>query len=196
MMRIITGRARGTRLYTLEGEATRPTSERTKEAIFSSLGESVVGSRVLDLFAGSGQMGLEALSRGARSAVFCERSRDALAVVKRNLEKTRLFGAEVIASDALIFLKSIAGKRKFDLVFLDPPYDSDLLSRALALLWEGELLTQGATVVCESRNAEVLFQGNDALASAYRTVKSARYGIAVVTYLSPVKETSKAGGAE
>ena len=90
MMRIITGKARGTKLQTLAGEATRPTAERTKEAIFSMINFDIAGARVLDLFAGSGQLGLEALSRGAKSAVLNDSSREAAAIIRANAEKTRL----------------------------------------------------------------------------------------------------------
>lgn len=188
MMRIITGRARGVRLVTLEGENTRPTSERAKEAIFSSLGDFVVGCRVLDLFAGSGQMGLEALSRGASSLLLCERARDAADVIRKNIEKTKLTEAELRTADFSGCLSSLAGKRRFDLVFLDPPYASDCMARALRGLYEGRLLSEGAIVVCESRDEKALFAGDEALASLYTVKKTARYGIAWVTYLSPDAE--------
>ena len=90
MMRIITGKARGIKLATLEGENTRPTSERAKEAVFSMLQFEIEGRAVLDLFAGSGQMGLEAVSRGAESAVFVDKSKDAIAIIGKNIEKTKL----------------------------------------------------------------------------------------------------------
>lgn len=184
MMRIITGRARGTRLFTLEGEATRPTSERAKEALFSSLGDTVQGSRVLDLFSGSGQLGLEALSRGAVSAVLCESSKEAYTIIKKNVEKTRLTEAEPVLSDAVQYLRRIAGKRRFDLVFLDPPYASGLLPRVLDLLWEGDLLSPGATVICESSEEGAVFGEDASLAERYRGLRSARYGAAVLTYLT------------
>ena len=107
MMRIITGRARGSRLETLAGEQTRPTSERAKEAIFSTLQFEIMGKRVLDLFAGSGQMGLEAVSRGAERAVLCDASREAVAVIQKNTIKTRLAPmCDVICSDWESFLRT------------------------------------------------------------------------------------------
>ena len=136
MMRIITGSARGTHLFTLDGENTRPTSERAKEAVFSMLSEHVAGARVLDLFAGSGQMGLEALSRGAAGAVFTDAAPAACEIVRKNAEKTHLAPrATVQRSDALAFLKSYRGA-PFDLVFLAPPYAAGLLPQCLALLCE------------------------------------------------------------
>ena len=110
MMRVITGSARGVRLETLEGTLTRPTSERAKEAVFSMLPLDLSGRRVLDLFAGSGQLGLEALSRGADAAVFVDRAKEAAAVVTRNADKTRLAEkSTVVTSEALAFLDGYAG---------------------------------------------------------------------------------------
>ena len=122
MMRIITGTARGVRLDTLPGENTRPTSERAKEAIFSMLQFELRSACVLDLFAGSGQMGLEALSRGAKEAVFCDASREAVKIVEKNLIKTRLaLQGEVLCMDYERALQGMRKRKIFDLVFLDPP---------------------------------------------------------------------------
>ncbi len=154
MMRIITGKARGTRLTTLPGEdTTRPTTERVKESVFSALQFQVEGRCVLDLFAGSGQMGLEAMSRGAASCVFVDADRAACDVVRKNAKDTRLTeNIRVINSDALRFLDSAAGP--FDLVFLDPPYKAGLLTTVLPKLLP--LLRAGATVVCETDAQTVL----------------------------------------
>ena len=120
-MRVITGTARGRVLKTLEGEDVRPTTDRVKEAVFSIIQFEIEGRRVLDLFAGSGQLGIEALSRGAASATFVDMSKDSLSAVKYNLEHTKLGdNAKVVQTDALSFLKLT--KDKFDIVFLDPPY--------------------------------------------------------------------------
>ena len=125
-MRVITGTARGRVLRTLEGEDVRPTTDRVKEAVFSIIQFEIEGRRVLDLFAGSGQLGIEALSRGAASATFVDMSKDSLSAVKYNLEHTKLGdNAKVVQTDALSFLKLT--KDKFDIVFLDPPYASSLV---------------------------------------------------------------------
>mgnify|MGYP002675531026 CR=1 FL=1 len=116
-MRVITGTARGRVLRTLEGEDVRPTTDRVKEAVFSIIQFEIEGRRVLDLFAGSGQLGIEALSRGADSATFVDMSKDSLATVKYNLEHTKLGDrAKVIQTDALSFLKLT--KDRFDIVFI------------------------------------------------------------------------------
>ena len=125
-MRVITGSARGRRLGELEGLETRPTTDRVKEGVFSALQFEIEERPVLDLFAGTGQLGIECLSRGAPSAVFVDRRRDAVRLVRDNLEATGLSErARVVQGDALDFLRS-AGER-FGLIFLDPPYASGLL---------------------------------------------------------------------
>ena len=132
-MRVITGTARGRVLRTLEGEDVRPTTDRVKEAVFSIIQFEIEGRRVLDLFAGSGQLGIEALSRGAASATFVDMSKDSLSAVKYNLEHTKLGdNAKVVQTDALSFLKLT--KDRFDIVFLDPPYASSLVVDSMKLL--------------------------------------------------------------
>lgn len=184
MMRIITGKARGVRLSTLAGETTRPTSERAKEAIFSMLHLSVQGARVLDLFAGSGQMALEALSRGAAHALLCDSSREAVTVIRANLEKTRLFAdAEVVCLDHAACLRRARPDEPFDLVFLDPPYAKGLIPDALRLLTARGLLAENATLVCESAHSDDVFSGDTTLASRFTVLKQVRYGVACVTLL-------------
>jgi 16S rRNA (guanine966-N2)-methyltransferase len=119
-VRIVAGSRKGARIFAPKGRETRPTSDRIREAAFSIIG-SVVGARVLDLFAGSGALGLEALSRGAASAVFVESDRDAVRAIERNLEKLQLTGARIVRSDVLRYL-AIAEER-YDLVLVDPPYE-------------------------------------------------------------------------
>ena len=188
MMRIITGSARGTHLYTLAGDATRPTSERAKEALFSMLGNKPMGARVLDLFAGSGQLGLEALSRGAAHAVFLDGAKEAVEILRRNAEKTRLQDrAEIRMGDALSFLKSYCGER-FDLVFLDPPYAARLLPTCLSLLCERKLLSDHAVIVAESGAPQDVFGGDERLAEQFEIQKQNRYGAAFLTVLLPQKE--------
>lgn len=184
MMRIITGRARGTKLYTLEGEQTRPTAERTKEAVFSMLQFQIADTNVLDLFAGSGQLGLEAVSRGAAHAVLCDRSKDAVEIIKKNVQKTSLGAScEVFCTDYQRFLQTVQGK-KFDIVFLDPPYALGAVPVALSLLLARQLLAENAYVVCETAKAEDVFAEDEALCNAFAVHKQMRYGAACVTILN------------
>ena len=184
MMRIITGKARGTKLQTLAGEATRPTAERTKEAVFSIINFDIAGARVLDLFAGSGQLGLEALSRGAKSAVLNDSSREAAAIIRANAEKTRLADAcEILSTDWQPVLRRFANKETFDLVFLDPPYAGGFLPKVLAKMIEWNLLSNGVVIVCESADEGDVFDGDENLKNQFNVRRVARYGAACVTIL-------------
>ena len=185
MMRIITGRARGIQLVTLEGDMTRPTSERAKMAIFSSLQFELEGRRVLDLFAGSGQMGLEAVSRGADHAVLVDQSKDAVKIIQKNAEKTRLSeDCTVICSDFAEFLRQRRGKEPFDIVFIDPPYAMRACKAAVEALLENRLLKPHGIVVLESAEPDPLGVGTP-LSEKFEVVKSARYGAAYVQILTP-----------
>ena len=189
MMRIITGKAKGLRLATLEGENTRPTSERAKEAVFSMIQFELEGRRVLDLFAGSGQMGLEALSRGAVSAVMVDHSKAAISVVKQNIEKTKLEGALAVCSDSLEFLRAEGRKRcegaKYDIVFLDPPYAEKLIPRALELLLSGRLIKRTSLIVCESGSDADVFGGKGELEARFENLRSVKHGIAHINLITP-----------
>jgi 16S rRNA (guanine966-N2)-methyltransferase len=155
-MRVIAGQWGGRRLQAPAGAATRPTSDRVREALFSILGERVAGARVLDLFAGSGALGIEALSRGAAEATFVDSSPAAVKAVRANLEA---LGAEadVRRADAHVFLRGASGAgRHYDLVFLDPPYRlAERLGRELSEALTA-VLTPGGLVVSESDRRSVL----------------------------------------
>jgi 16S rRNA (guanine966-N2)-methyltransferase len=156
-MRVTGGEARGVRLRALRGQEVRPTSDVARKAIFDVLGSTVRGARVLDLFAGSGALGIEALSRGAAEAVFVDVSRDACAAVLANLEAARLRGRGVVRrADAVRWLSRQAAE-PFDLVFLDPPYARGLgfVARVLGKLASGGWVRAGGTVVVEAAVGEV-----------------------------------------
>ena len=155
-MRIISGKARGTKLFTLEGENTRPTLDRVKEPLFSILMHQVPEAKVLDLFAGSGALGLEALSRGAESVVLCDNSRAAIKVINNNLDKTKLNTyAEIINADYKSCLKKLQG-RKFDLIFLDPPYETDCIEISVKQILELDLLAKDGVIVAETDREEII----------------------------------------
>ena len=175
MMRIITGSAKGKKLVSLEGEATRPTSERIKEAIFSSIQFDVEGRRVLDLFAGSGQMGLEALSRGASRATFIDLSREAMEIVKQNARLCGFFDeSHFLVSDWRNYIRKASGREQYDLVFVDPPYAMECCADAANYLAEKELIIPGAIVVLESGEEEISI--DDPRLAGYRVIKSTHYG--------------------
>lgn len=173
-MRIITGSKRGKKLISLEGDQVRPTTDRVKESLFNILQFGIEGRSFLDLFAGSGQIGLEALSRGASRAVFVDSSRASVRVVLQNVEATGFADrAQVVTADFQSFL---AGCRdKFDVAFLDPPYREGLLETALPLTVSH--MNSGGVVVCEHPKEEALPE----TAEDFSKVKSYRYGKTALT---------------
>ena len=147
-MRVITGTAKGVRLKTPEGLLTRPTTERVKEAVFSMIQFEVEGARVLDLFAGTGQMGIEALSRGAVSAVFVDERRDACRLVEENIKRARVQDrSRVVQSDYLSFLSRKGSD--YDLIILDPPYAEVFLENSLKKISEIDILSDRGIIICE-----------------------------------------------
>jgi 16S rRNA (guanine966-N2)-methyltransferase len=168
-MRVITGTARGRRLITREGEAVRPTPERVKEALFSIIQFEIEGRRVLDLFAGSGQLGIEALSRGAREAVFVDSSRESLDVVRKNVESCGFADCtKIVNMDFAAYL--MRSEKPFDIVFLDPPYRTGLLQRALPLV--AAKMNAGGTIICENPEEEELPEQCE----GFSRIKRYRYG--------------------
>ena len=147
-MRVITGKARGVQLKTPDGMTTRPTSDRVKEACFSIIQFDIPGARVLDLFGGTGQLGIEALSRGAKQAVFVDAGEPACRLIRENLKRTKLESdGQVIKSDYLAYLKRC--RDKFDIIFLDPPYAEVFLENALNCIAEIDILQTGGIIVTE-----------------------------------------------
>ena len=189
MLKIITGTAKGKRLKTLEGDATRPTSERIKEAIFSSLQFDLEERRVLDLFAGCGQLGLEALSRGSRSVTFVDSSREAMDIVKENATNTGFFDAcRYAVSDYRNFIRKASGRDVYDLVLIDPPYAMECCADALTRLTQAKLLADGAFVVCECGTEDL----NPEDFPDFEVKKATHYGkkttIVILLYRKPEEE--------
>jgi len=147
-MRVISGTAKGVTLKTPEGMSTRPTTDRVKEAMFSIIQFDIPGTRVLDLFGGTGQLGIEALSRGAKSAVFVDTQESACKLIKENLKKTKLESqGQVVRSDYLSYLRNC--KDKFDIILLDPPYIEVFLENSLNLITEIDILQTNGIIVTE-----------------------------------------------
>ena len=147
-MRVITGRARGVVLKTPDGELTRPTTDRVKEALFSIIQFELPGATVLDLFGGTGQLGIEAISRGAQRAVFVDSREDACKLIRENLRRTK-FEKEgtVVRADYLEYLKRC--KEKFSVILLDPPYSEVFLENSLKMITEIDILKSGGIIVAE-----------------------------------------------
>lgn len=167
-MRVITGTARGRRLKTPDNYDIRPTTDNVKESVFNIIQFDIEGRQVLDLFAGTGQLGIECLSRGAAGAVFVDRDRNAVRIVKDNL-KTCGMKATVLQEDSISFLNQCG---KFDVIFIDPPYDSDLYESALKIINLVDILSEGGIIICEARREKVLPE----MTEPYRKRKEYNYG--------------------
>lgn len=174
-MRVITGSARGRNLETLAGEdVTRPTTQSTKEALFSSIQFEIEDKKVLDLFAGSGQLGIEALSRGARHCTFVENNRQALKIVEANVEKCRMQNvSSIVFSDARAFLSR---KENFDIALLDPPYEKNLVVECLPALVRN--MANDGVIICETARGESLPQEVD----GWSVSRERNYGKTKLTY--------------
>ena len=171
-MRVISGTRRGLKLESLDGLDTRPTLDRVKESIFSMIFDAPYGAKVLDLFAGSGGMGIEALSRGGESAVFVDKSAQACSVIRSNIKKAGFEGiSAVVNSDSSDYIsRATASGECFDIIFLDPPYSLGLLNGTLAQIRESGILAEGGIVVVEFDN------GTDVDIQSYKLLKNKRYG--------------------
>lgn len=167
-MRVITGTARGRKLKEPANYDIRPTTDNVKESIFNIIQFDIEGRRVLDLFAGTGQLGIECLSRGAAAVTFVDQSRDAVALVKSNL-KTCGFEARVVTDESISFLRRGG---KYDIVILDPPYATDLLDKALEIINSVDILSEGGIIICESSREKAMPE----MTAPYRKVKEYNYG--------------------
>ncbi|MCB7512782.1 MAG: 16S rRNA (guanine(966)-N(2))-methyltransferase RsmD [Clostridiales bacterium] len=175
-MRVITGTARGRRLNELKGKETRPTTDRVKEGIFNIIQFDIEGRRVLDLFGGTGQLGIECLSRGAAHATFVDARTDAVKLIRENLAVTALANrATVLTADYATVLSGAV--EKYDLVFLDPPYETKLLERSLELISQFDILREHGIIICESPQEKSLPD----LSAPYGKYREYRYGKIKVT---------------
>ena len=182
-MRVISGSARGRRLKELQGMDTRPTTDKVKESLFNIIQFDIAGD-VLDLFAGTGQLGIEALSRGAKSALFVDKRADAVKLVRENLALCHLEeNAQVICGDSLAALGTQSGR--FDIIFLDPPYESGLLEQAMEKIAQFDILSPHGIMVAESPQNQTLPE----LPAPYGLYREYRYGkIKVSIYHRAVEE--------
>lgn len=175
-MRVITGTARGRRLGELSGRDTRPTTDRVKEGLFNIIQFDIEGRSVLDLFGGTGQLGIECLSRGAAHCTFVDEQKDAVSLIRENLRVTELEErAKVVRGDAMSFLSG--SSEKFHLIFLDPPYDANLLDSTLKRIAGIDILAENGIIICESRASQDLPE----LPMPYQKRKAYRYGKIKVT---------------
>ncbi len=180
-MRIISGTARGTKLFTLEGLETRPTLDRVKEAIFNIIQSQIRDAVVLDLFAGSGAIGLEMLSRGAKKAILCDKSKSAMEIIKKNIEKTHM--AEKVKLYNLDFEKCIEKVKndKFDIIYLDPPYNTDYIMKSLNKILDLELMNSNGLIILETDDEKRILE--DIKNIKVKIVDKRKYGRATIIFL-------------
>lgn len=175
-MRVITGKARGVNLKTPEGLTTRPTTDRVKEALFSIINFDIPNATVLDLFGGTGQLGIEALSRGAKSAVFVDAGESACRLIRENLRRTKLEAqARVVRSDYLAYLQHC--REAYDIIFLDPPYAEIFLENSLKKITEIDILQSGGIIATErplGKELPFVFEG-------YERSRDYKYGNTLLT---------------
>lgn len=181
ILRVISGSVKGLRLQTPKGMSTRPTTDRVKENLFNIIRADIPDANFLDLFSGSGSLGIEALSRGATEGVFVDKSPECVKIIKGNLEHTKLFEkAAVYCADFKVALKKLQNSQKFSLIFLDPPYDTGSLGLAIDLIGEYDLLEENGLIAIERSK-------NEKVASDYvKLIRDESYGNTTITLFRKV----------
>ena len=180
-MRIISGKARGTKLYTLEGENTRPTLDRVKESIFNIIQSKLEDAQVLDLFAGSGAIGLECLSRGAKKAILCDKSKEAIQIIKKNIQKTHMEEkTQLYNTDFETCLEKVK-KEKFDLIYIDPPYETNYIVKSLKKIIELGIVKEKSIIILETDDENRIQKEIKTL--EVKIVDKRKYGRAMIIFL-------------
>lgn len=183
-MRVITGKARGTKLIGPEGLETRPTSDRIKESLFNIIGQDLYEISFLDIFSGSGAIGIEALSRGAREATFIEQSKGAYKTIEANIRKTKFVAeATILNMPAEKALRELGNKnKKYDVIFMDPPYTKDMINGTLRLIMDNNLLADNGYIIVERLTAYKLVLDKD-----LELWKEKKYGMTTMSFLKGVE---------
>ncbi len=180
-MRIISGKAKGTKLYTLEGTNTRPTLDRVKESIFNIIQNDIEDAEILDLFAGSGAIGLEFLSRGARNAVLCDKSKDAIEIIKRNVQKTHMEEkTQILNLDFETCLDKVKN-RQFDIIYIDPPYVTKYILKSIEKIIAQENLKKEGIMILETDDEQRILREIES--EEVRIVDKRKYGRATIIFL-------------
>ena len=188
-MRIISGTSKGRKLVTPRSQSLRPTSDRVKESIFNILQDDIVGKVVLDLFAGTGNLGIEALSRGAKKTIFVEKGRQALRLIQRNLTQFGLEErSEILPKDAIRAIGILKQRgESFDLILMDPPYEKGLIQRTLMKLNSYPIYHKDSILVIEHNRREPLSTVMD----GWNLIRQRRIGDTVISFLTPQGENHK-----
>ena len=184
-MRIISGKARGTKLYTLEGITTRPTLDRVKESIFNIIQSDIEDSIVLDLFSGSGAIGLEFLSRGAKRAVLCDNSKDAIKIIKQNVQKTHFEEKVEVYNMEFTKLVERLQNQKFDIIYIDPPYATDFIKISIEKIIEYKLVNENTKIIVETDDETRIL--NQIEKMDVEITDKRKYGRATIIFLKYIK---------
>lgn len=186
-MRIISGTAKGTKLYTLDGLTTRPTLDRVKESLFNIIYDKIEDSVVLDLFSGSGAIGLEFASRGARKVYLCDKSKEACKIIEKNIEKTHLAEkVELFNTDFLNTIKKLENK-KVDIVYLDPPYKTDFIEMAIKELIKTNILEENTIIIAETDEKDRIIKNIEEI-KEIQIIDQRKYGRANILFLERMKK--------
>lgn len=180
-MRIISGTARGTKLYTLEGKTTRPTLDRVKESLFNIIQDKVQDSIFIDLFAGSGAIGLEAASRGANKVILCDKSKDAIKIINKNIEKTHLEEKVKLYNLDYETLLKTKIKEQADIIYIDPPYESDFAIKSVEIILENKLANNNSTIIIETDEEEKILRELEKI--EIEITDKRKYGRAILIFL-------------
>ena len=181
-MRIIGGLARGTKLYTLDGLNTRPTLDRVRESLFNIIQNNIRDSIVLDLFAGSGAIGLESISRGAKKAILCDKNKQAIGIINKNVKKLRVEGkVQILCIDYEKFLKNT--QEKFDFIYIDPPYNTNFISNSIKIINDRNLLAEDGIIIAETDEEERIKDEIDKLKISINIYDTRKYGRARLIFM-------------
>ena len=182
-MRIISGKARGTKLYTLEGNNTRPTLDRVKESLFNIIQSEIPGSIFLDLFAGSGAIGLEAVSRGAKKAILCDKEKSAIQIIKKNIEKTHFQNETEIYNEAFEKLLTTKIHENIDICYIDPPYKTNYVYDAIKIMLEENIVNEDTMIIIETDEKERIISQIEKL--DIEITDQRKYGRANLIFVKP-----------
>lgn len=185
-MRIISGTAKGTKLYTLDGVETRPTLDRVKESIFNIVCYQIAEAKVLDLFSGSGAVGLEFASRGAKEVYLCEKSKEACKIIQKNIEKTHLEKKIKLFNQDFVKLIREIKNEKFDMIYLDPPYKTDFIKIAIQELIKNENLTDETLILAETDEEEEILKQIEEI-NQLEIIDRRKYGRASIIFLKKIR---------
>lgn len=180
-MRIISGSARGTNLFTLEGQATRPTLDRVKESLFNIIQNEILDSIFLDLFSGSGAIGLEAASRGAQKVILCDKSKEAINIINKNIEKTHLKEKVKLYNMDYEMLLSREIKEKIDIIYIDPPYNSNFAIKSVEIIKQQKIVDENSMIIIETDEEIKILKELEKL--EVEIINQRKYGRATLIFL-------------